>query len=206
MEQERAARTGAGSAGNGAASAVLSDAYLSARTDYAGARAEVAQLEDEIGKVAPLLPRYTQLSRQNTDLENRLNAEREFYESLVKRYEMARVTGDLALFEASDRVKIIDPPEKPKGSALSPYLFLVAGIIGGVGLGCGLAVLAELGDSSIRYSSQLQRRSGLRVLARLPNVPEDRHPDLIRLPRKPGVLAVEHAGGGLIHSIKSQGA
>jgi uncharacterized protein involved in exopolysaccharide biosynthesis len=203
QERERAARAAASGSGSGMASATSSNS--AARADYASARVEVAQLEEEIERMAPLLPRYSDLARQHSDLENRLNAERQFYENLVKRYEMARVTGDLALFEANGRVKIIDPPEEPKGSALPPYLFLVAGIVAGIGLGSGLAVLAELGDSSIRYSSDVERVLGLRVLARLPNVPEDQRPDLTKLPAKPTVLALEHDGSAA-HLGKLQGA
>lgn len=202
QERERAARAAASGSKSQMASTSSNSA---ARADYASARVEVAQLEEEINRMAPLLPRYSDLARQHSDLENRLNAERQFYENLVKRYEMARVTGDLALFEANDRVKIIDPPEEPKGSALPPYLFLVAGVVAGIGLGSGLAVLAELGDSSVRYSSDVERVFGLRVLARLPNVPEDQRPELAKLPAKPTVLALEHAGRAA-HLGKLQGA
>lgn len=205
LQRERAALAAAGPPAAGAVTGTYSQAYMAARADNASARVEVAQLESEIDKLAPMLPHYTQMARQYTDLETRLTAEREFYNNLMKRYDMARITGDLAMFEANDRVKIIDPPEEPHGSALSPILFLVAGLIAGLGLGSGLAVLAELGDSSIRYASAFERATGVRVLARLPKVYRDRQASPPELPKSPKVLAVERAGGGVVQSIRARG-
>ncbi|KKX84551.1 chain-length determining protein, partial [Vibrio parahaemolyticus] len=74
---------------------------------------------------------------------------RERYDDLVERYEMAQLTGSLGVFEENKRGKIIDAPFTPTiPSNLPSIVFIILGVIGGAGLGVGLATLLELADNS----------------------------------------------------------
>jgi uncharacterized protein involved in exopolysaccharide biosynthesis len=148
-----------------------SEAYRQARASQISLGVEVARLEKGIRQLAPLVSDQTKVAHVLAGLEAELRNERAILETLAKRHEMARVTGDLGLFEADDRVKIVDPPGEPVSNAPSPYLFLLAGIVAGLGLGLGLAVTAELGDATVRRRAQIESIRGLRLLARFPKRP-----------------------------------
>jgi len=64
---------------------------------------------------------------------------------------------------------VIDKPFAPSKPSNYPlWLFLLAGIVGGLGLGCGLALVAELADASLRRSDQLAALIKAPVLSRIP--------------------------------------
>jgi len=104
-------------------------------------------------------------------LERDLKVKRNLYEELLERHEMALITGALGQFESQDRIKIIDLPHKPTTSVNSPlWLFIVAGLVGGIGLGMGLSIILEQLDTTIRRSDLIEEMSDLPVLARIPNL------------------------------------
>jgi len=102
-------------------------------------------------------------------LQRDLKVKRALYENLLERFEMARLTGSLGVFEQEKRIKLIDRPFTPSGPTnLPPLLFAIAGLFGGLFLGMGLAVMAEMTDSSVRRRGQLELLTGAKVITRLP--------------------------------------
>jgi uncharacterized protein involved in exopolysaccharide biosynthesis len=148
-------------------------------------RKEVAQLERAVDELQDDVSGQTTVELELTRLERDIGTETEIYGTLVKRYEMARVTGDLGSFEAAERVQIIDDPDEATPVGPSAALFVVAGVIGGLMLGIGLACAAEFGNETVRRRSDLERIPNLRLLARIPNIPTE--------PR-----ALTSAGGGTL--------
>lgn len=105
-------------------------------------------------------------------LQRDLVLKRGLYDDLVERFEMAKLTHSLGIFEQEKRVKIIDRPYKPNSpSNLPNLLFIIAGIFGGIGLGTGLAVIAELCDTTIRRKDEIVLLSEAPVLSRIPPQP-----------------------------------
>lgn len=85
-----------------------------------------------------------------------VSVKKDLHNDLLKRYEMAKITGSLSAFESQDRVKIIDKPFTPTRPNNPPLiLFVIAGIFGGLALGIGLAVISEAMDSRIRRADQI---------------------------------------------------
>lgn len=85
---------------------------------------------------------------------------------------MAKLTRSLGVFEQEKRVKIIDRPYTPSGpSNLPTILYAIAGIVGGIGLGVGMAVIAELCDTSIRRKDEIKALNPAPVLSRIPPQP-----------------------------------
>jgi len=122
-----------------------------------------------ISELEQNLSGYGDLESALTKLVRDQKVKRELYDDLLNRYEMARITGSLSLFEQSKRVKIIDQPYTPTSPSNFPALiFVLAGLVGGVFLGIGLAILLELSDNSVRYRSQLETITNLPVFGRIP--------------------------------------
>ena len=135
---------------------------------------EVSSLATEIDKLAQRVNEYGQHERRLNELNRNIQVRQKIYQDLAERYELARVTGSLGKKEESERVKLIDPPYEPLAPSNMPLIaFALAGLIGGAGLGIGLACLSELLDSSIRRRDSLSQMLKVPVLARIPRQQPD---------------------------------
>ena len=134
---------------------------------------EVAQLERTTHELEATVANQGKVATELTALERDLGTEQEVYGTLLKRFEMARVTGDLGTFEADERVMVIQNPGLPTSISPPPALYVLASVVGGLALGLGLAVASELADDTVRERAALARIGGLRLLARIPRLPDD---------------------------------
>lgn len=140
-----------------------------ARSKAEALREEISSLKNMIEELGDQTAGFGAHERELTNLERDLKVKRELYEDLLQRYEMARVTGSLGLFEQEKRVKVIDRPYTPTTPSNPPLvLFFAAGLIGGIFLGIGMAVVLELTDNTIRRRDQLEALTGVPVLTRIP--------------------------------------
>jgi uncharacterized protein involved in exopolysaccharide biosynthesis len=134
---------------------------------------EVAQLQGTTAELQVIVSNQDRVATELTALERDLGTEQEVYAILLKRSEMARVTGDLGSFEADQRVIVIENPDQPLSVGPSTALIVLAGAVGGLALGMGLAIAAELGDDTVRRRADLEQIPGLRLLARIPHLPPE---------------------------------
>ncbi|NGN98327.1 chain-length determining protein [Grimontia sp. S25] len=149
------------------------------------ARSKVETLEEEtasLRKMITQLEEKTNMSgekeQQIRKLERDLQVKRMLFEELLERQEKARLTSSLGVFEQDKRIKIIDRPYSPSTPSNLPIIvFAIAGMVGGVFLGCGLAVIMELTDTTIRRIHTLETITGAPVLTRIPFVKQE-HPAL----------------------------
>ena len=145
------------------------ESLQSSRNSVQGLEEEIKSLQAMIAELEKNLSGYGNLERTLIKLERDLDVKRELYDELLKRYEMARITGSLSLFEQSKRVKVIDKPYTPMSPSNFPALiFVLAGLVGGVFLGVGLVIILEFLDTSVRYRSQLEHITGTAVFGRIP--------------------------------------
>ena len=130
---------------------------------------EVSQLRSIGSKLQVQIGSVGEQEQMLRSLERDLKVKRSLYEDLLTRYEMAQVTGALGLFEQAERIKVIDRPFTPSAPSNLPVsVFIIAGLVGGLLLGAGLALFAELTDLTIRTASQVEKLSGLPVISRIP--------------------------------------
>lgn len=145
------------------------EAIQGAQQKLGALKEEVRQLEKMEQQLASQASTVGEQERQLLNLQRDLRVKRALYEDLLTRYEMAQVTGALGVFEQAERIKIIDRPYTPSGSVNMPWwLFAVAGLIGGLVLGIGLALFAELSDPTIRTAAEIEALVGLKVISRIP--------------------------------------
>ncbi|MFA0193672.1 GumC family protein [Vibrio artabrorum] len=104
-------------------------------------------------------------------LKRQVEIKRQLSDELTERYEMAQLTGSLGVFEQNKRVKIIDLPFTPSIKSNMPtVVFILAGLVAGVGLGIDLAVLLELFDSSIKRKDEIEDILGVPVITVIPKM------------------------------------
>ena len=132
-------------------------------------RAEVANLRAGITEVEARIAGSGEVERQIRGLERDVAVKAELVTTLRRRYEMAQVTTDLAIQQAPERIKIIDRPFVPTAPTRPMQLiFTMLGLVAGIGLGLGMAVLMELFDSTFRRPRDVEKATGVTVLARIP--------------------------------------
>ena len=130
---------------------------------------DVEQLKLAVDDVQKAMAEYAPIEQQQQRLEKEVISARELLEQFAKRLDNATTSLALGKFEAPERVKIIDPPQDPTRPTSPPrILFVIAGIIAGLAIGIGLAVMAELLDQRVRTSSDFAGITSVPVLGRLP--------------------------------------
>jgi uncharacterized protein involved in exopolysaccharide biosynthesis len=140
------------------------------------AKSKVAALEQQSGKLQEAIAglkqyvlAFTPIEQKRKDLEARAAKIRAVFETLQLRYDNATTSLALGVFEAPERIKIVDPAADPTVPVSLPsFVFLIASIFAGVALGTGLAILAELLDQRLRSPAQFIALTQLPVLVRLP--------------------------------------
>lgn len=108
------------------------------------------------------------LETQISDSDNAVQLAREDYDASRKQYNSAAANRSVNLFTAPENIMVIDPPKDPSFRTRRRLYMILSGVFGGLLLGVGLAILAELLDRTIRYPDQLVKLTGVPIVARLP--------------------------------------
>ena len=121
-------------------------------------------LYEERVEKAPL--REQELMRLQRDLNNTRGS----YQSLLNKKLSARISESLEKRGKGRQFRIIDPPKLPT-QPIGPdrAKLVLLGLIGGIGLGIGLVIIRETMDTSFHHQEDLEKTTGLAVLATIPN-------------------------------------
>lgn len=132
---------------------------------------EVESIKQQIIELTGSVQEFAEVERTLVELERDFIIKQKLYDDFLNRFVMARVTEDLSAYEESEQVQIIDKPFTPSSpSQLPAILFIVAGLFGGIGIGTGLAAIAEVSDTTLRLQSTVEQITGVPVLARIPKI------------------------------------
>ena len=131
-------------------------------------RSEVANLRVLVQELRVRVENSGEVERQMRDHEREVAVASELVAQLRRRFDMAKVTGDLSRFQAPQRIAVIDRPVDPL-RPMQPVrlLFTLGGLIAGIALGIGLATMLELMDTTVRTARAMQKLTDLPVLARI---------------------------------------
>lgn len=144
--------------------------------EYQLAQSKVASLTEQVNRFRAMVDQlnketqeFGRHERELRELERDLKVKQKLYDDLLQRFERARVTSSLGKFEGPERVKIIDRPYTPSIPTNAPaVVFVIGGIVGGLFLGIGLAVVLNLMDTSIARVETLRTTAGVPVLGSMP--------------------------------------
>lgn len=166
--------------------------------------AEVAVAEDRISDIDARIRRdRSELIRNNTslvrlrELEREADASREIYEAFVDRLKETREQNDLVRPDARV-LALAGVPGRPSSPRVLVNLFL--GLLFGLGLGVGAAILAEIFDGKVTNVDDLERRLGLSVVGSVPLIKS--LPLLNAKSKQPGNFLVENPLSGFAESMR----
>jgi uncharacterized protein involved in exopolysaccharide biosynthesis len=97
------------------------------------------------------------------------------YQSLLDKKIASQMAENLERKQQGEQFKVLDPariPERPIKPDMNKILMI--GFALGLGLGVGLTWLRESLDQSFKTVSELETELGLRVLATIPNLKEEK--------------------------------
>lgn len=145
-----------------------------------GLVAEVNSLKEMIAELEEQVSGYGENASTLSKLEREVAIKRDLYDDMLMRYEKAGITESLGVFEQDKRVKVIDRPYTPVNSSNPPLiLFVISGVFGGLFLGAGLAIMQEMGDSTVRTQLHLHKLTKVPVLSRITHIKTDPSKDFI---------------------------
>ena len=135
-----------------------------AREDIERLRESVADFEARLAATPAVAEELDSLNRQYDHLYRS-------YQDFSSRHQQASVQADLERRQLGEKFRILEAAEPaPQPSSPNRILLLSLGAILGLALGAGLGLVAEVTDSSMHTSNELQTALGIPVLVSVPRI------------------------------------
>lgn len=135
-----------------------------AKEDIERLRTTIADLEARLAATPAVAERLDALGRQYDHLYRS-------YQDFSNRLQQASVQADMERRQLGEKFRILESAEPaPEPSSPNRILLLALGAILGLALGAGVGLVAEVTDSSVHTSSELQAALGIPVLVSVPKI------------------------------------
>jgi polysaccharide biosynthesis transport protein len=141
---------------------------------YDSAVATEKKIEEALQNQDEIALQLSKLSIPYEALRREADADRALYESVLNRLKETDATKDAV----QDAITVVSHPllpERPIGPHKGRILFIC--LLGGLGLGCGLALLSRMLDRTLRTPDEAERRLGVPALADIPKALKMRSDD-----------------------------
>ena len=135
-----------------------------ANEDIERLREAISDLEARLAATPAVAEQLDALNRQYDHLYTA-------YQDFSARLQQAGVQADLERRQLGEKFRILEPAEiAPEPSSPNRLLLLSLGAILGLALGAGMGLLAEVTDSSLHTTNELQSTLGIPVLISVPRI------------------------------------
>jgi len=132
---------------------------------------DVERLRESISVLEARLAATPAIAEQLDALNRRYDQLYTSYQDFGGRLQQAGVQADLERRQLGEKFRILEPAEiAPEPSSPNRLLLLSLGTILGLAIGAGVGLLAEMTDSSMHTTSDLQSALGIPVLASVPRI------------------------------------
>lgn len=137
---------------------------VAASEDVDRLRAEITAIEGRIAATPSVAERLDALNRNYDQLSRT-------YQDFSNRLQQASVQADMERRQLGEKFMILESAEEAfEPSSPNRILLLSLGAILGLALGAGIGLVAEVTDSSLHTSNELQTALGIPVLASVPRI------------------------------------
>jgi len=148
------------------------EAVQNARARMLDLDRQVKSLHREVSELDAAIAGFGEMEPTLGKLQRKVEVKQEIHTKLMKRAEMARVTGALGKFEAPERVKVIDEPSSPtRPIGPSEVVFTAGGLVAAVAMAIALIALSEITNTTLRRRDEVETLFGLTVITRVPYLP-----------------------------------
>jgi polysaccharide chain length determinant protein (PEP-CTERM system associated) len=127
---------------------------------------EQAQLQQQIKTLQGRIQLTPLVQQQYKSLTRDYQTALDFYNDLLKKRDEAQMATELELRQEGENFRVLDPPSLPERPSFPDRrLFLLGGLAVGLGLGAGLAKVAEMRDKTLRKVRDVETLLGVPTLA-----------------------------------------
>lgn len=181
LESAARVQTGMRSGGSGDASSVTnqtSDIVTSDLLEYKALSAEIAslrgtaaELRKQSGQTLDSVKSFAATERGLKELMRDYEVKQNIYTTLLTRYEDAKVTRALSMYDEQKQVWLIEEPREPTQPVGFPvWLMAVAGLFGGAFFGVSAAILLDFTSGALLSPEELEEATGVPVVAVMPRL------------------------------------
>lgn len=135
---------------------------------YSTLAAEVIRLERSTEAMERAFNERASAGKRLRDLELAVQKTRESFQDYSKRFVAPIGVRSSSILTAPERIKVIDEPRDPELPIRSALKIAIGAFIASMLAAGGLVFLAELLDSTVRRSDEIEELTGAPILARLP--------------------------------------
>ncbi len=140
-------------------------------------RAEVSSIKERRLRLVEHIREYEHRVEQTPSREQEVMILMRDYENMQKNYQSlldkrlnAHVAGNLEKRQKGEQFRVLDPANLPQRlDSPKQLLIMIVGLLGGCGLGVGLAVGLEQLNPTFKRREEVETLPGIRVLAAIPN-------------------------------------
>jgi polysaccharide chain length determinant protein (PEP-CTERM system associated) len=126
---------------------------------------EQAQLQQQIKALQGKIQLTPMVQQQYKSLTRDYQTALDFYNDLLKKRDEAQMATELEHRQEGENFRVLDPPSFPERPSFPDRrMFALGGLVVGLGLGVGLARLADMRDKSIRRARDIEALLGVPTL------------------------------------------